>query len=109
MRKDNDRPEAYAQTATPRVSTWTTWAREKKPGKVVEGFPGPQSPLSQDLGGLSLSRARNTSSEERRGRDQRDTERSRVVWRLDSTPIGLCEISRETCDVPPRLRPADGV
>lgn len=52
----------YAQTATPRVSTWTTWAREKKPGKVVEGFPG----LKPRRGGLSLSRARNTSSEERR-------------------------------------------
>jgi hypothetical protein len=46
----SDRPEAYAQTATPRVSTWTTWARKKKPGKVVEGFPGPKP----RLGGLSL-------------------------------------------------------
>jgi hypothetical protein len=81
--RTSDRPEAYAQTATPRVSTWTAWAREKKPGKVVEGFLGPKP----RLGGLSLSRARNTSSEERRERkreESRETQRRPKdrVWRL---------------------------
>lgn len=47
FRRDGYRPEADAQTATPRVSTWTTWSREKKPGKAVEGFLAPSARLAK--------------------------------------------------------------
>lgn len=86
----------------PRVSTWTHGGPWKGCGKIP-GSPKPR------LAGLSLFRARNTSSDERRGkgdetaRRRRTAQQGRVALVPDSTPIGLCLLPRETwntCDVP---------
>lgn len=104
--RSSDRPEADAQAATPRVSTWSTWAREKKPVKVVEGFPGFRS---QDWA-VSACVEPETLAPERKKDDERIARLSQPECGacLDSTSIGLCEMSRETCDVRLLLGPPGG-
>lgn len=101
----SDRPEASAQAATSTCVHVDSRGglRKKKPGKVVERFPGPPRqdwPVSACFEPETLAPTSGEERETTRGPD-REGQHTRQQGRValvpgSTTPIGLCQLSRES-------------